>query len=180
MEDINKDESSIYLTSTQKIPIEIASNSYKSFDKGLEPKSAKEYANAQIILNSGRLLFNSYNDGILLTANNSINLNSQESVNIDADDGVSVAVGKDSEITLGSNDFSVIEPIILGDKFLSDIERLANILVSLGTNFELNPMLVETNESNNELLNIGGDIRNAAQNILNNIENYKSKVTYSK
>jgi hypothetical protein len=41
-------------------------------------------------------------------------------------------------------------------------------------------MLVETNESNNELLNIGGDIRNAAQNILNNIENYKSKVTYSK
>jgi hypothetical protein len=89
-------------------------------------------------------------------------------------------VGKDSEITLGSNDFSVIEPIILGDKFLSDIERLANILVSLGTNFELNPMLVETNESNNELLNIGGDIRNAAQNILNNIENYKSKVTYSK
>ena len=180
VEDINKDESSIYLTSTQKIPIEIASNSYKSFDKGLEPKSAKEYSNAQIILNSGRLLFNSYNDGILLTANNSINLNSQESVNIDADDGVSVAVGKDSEITLGSNDFSVIEPVILGDKFLSDIEKLANILVSLGTNFELNPMLVETNESNNELLNIGGDIRNAAQNILNNLENYKSKVTYSK
>ena len=35
VEDINKDESSIYLTSTQKIPIEVSSKSYTSFDKGL-------------------------------------------------------------------------------------------------------------------------------------------------
>jgi hypothetical protein len=180
VEDINKDESSIYLTSTQKIPIEVSSKSYTSFDKGLEPKSPKEYSNPQIILNSGRLLFNSYDDSILLTSDDSINLNAQESVNIDAVEGVSISVGKNSEITLGSNDFGVIEPVILGDKFLADIENLANILFTLGNNFELIPMLTENNESNNELLDIGGNIKNAAQKILNNIDNYKSKTTFSK
>ncbi len=180
VEDINKDESSIYLTSTQKISIDVASKSYTSFDKGLEPKSPKEYSNPQIILNSGRLLFNSYDDNILLTSNDSINLNSQESVNIDAVEGVSISVGKNSEITLGSNNFDVIEPVILGDKFLADIENLANILFTLGNNFELTPMLTENNESNNDLLSIGGDIKNAAQKILNNIDSYKSKTTFSK
>jgi len=180
VEDINKDESSIYLTSTQKIPIEVSSKSYTSFDKGLEPKSPKEYSNPQIILNSGRLLFNSYDDSILLTSDDSINLNAQESVNMDAVEGVSISVGKNSEITLGSNDFGVIEPVILGDKFLADIENLANILFTLGNNFELIPMLTENNESNNELLDIGGNIKNAAQKILNNIDNYKSKTTFSK
>jgi len=145
VEDINKDESSIYLTSTQKIPIEVSSKSYTSFDKGLEPKSPKEYSNPQIILNSGRLLFNSYDDSILLTSDDSINLNAQESVNMDAVEGVSISVGKNSEITLGSNDFGVIEPVILGDKFLADIENLANILFTLGNNFELIPMLTENN-----------------------------------
>jgi hypothetical protein len=180
VEDINKDESSIYLTSTQKIPIDVSSKSYTSFDTGLEPKLPKEYSNPQIILNSGRLLFNSYDDSILLTSNDSINLNSQESVNMDAVEGVSISVGKNSEITLGSNDFSVVEPVILGDKFLADVENLANILFTLGNNFELIPMLTENNESNNELLSIGGDIKNAAQKILNNIDSYKSKTTFSK
>jgi hypothetical protein len=41
-------------------------------------------------------------------------------------------------------------------------------------------MLTSDEVANAELLNIGGDIRNAAQTILNNIDNYKSKVTFSK
>ena len=57
-EDINRDLSSIYFTSTQKIPIEVSSqNDYLSYvnNKPVEPK---EYSGAQVILNSGRLLFN--------------------------------------------------------------------------------------------------------------------------
>ena len=95
-------------------------------------------------------------------------------------EGFSVSVGKQGEILLGSNDFDVIEPVILGDKFLSDVEALANILVSLGNNFELNPMLTTDEKSNSDLLNIGGELKQSAQNVLNNIENYKSKVTFSK
>ena len=180
VENINLDRSSIYLTSTQQIPIEVASNKYKSYETGLEPKSPNLYSDSQIILNSGRLLFNSYDDSILLSSNDSINLNAQETVNVDAEEGFSVSVGKEGEILLGSNDFGVIEPVILGDKFLADIENLANILVNLGNNFELNPMLTSDETSNAALLNIGGELKQSAQKILNNLENYKSKVTFSK
>ena len=180
VENIDEDESSIYLTSTQQIPIDVASNSYKSFDSGLEPTSVKTYSDSQIILNSGRLLLNSHTDNILLSSNDSINLNAQETVNIDAIEGFSVSVGDEGEIMLGSNNFEVIEPVILGDKFLSDVQNLANILVELGNNFELNPMLTSDEKANSKLLNIGGNLKQSAQNILNNIENYKSKVTFSK
>ncbi len=180
VENINLDRSSIYLTSTQQIPIEVASKKYKSYEKGLEPKSPNLYSDSQIILNSGRLLFNSYNDNILLSSNDSINLNAQETVNVDAEEGFSVSVGKQGEVLLGSNDFGVVEPVILGDKFLADIENLANILVDLGNNFELNPMLTTDELANASLLNIGGELKQSAQNVLNNIENYKSKVTFSK
>ena len=180
VENINRDRSSIYLTSTQQIPIEVASKKYKSYEKGLEPKSPNLYSDSQIILNSGRLLFNSYDDSILLSSNDSINLNAQETVNVDAEEGFSVSVGKQGEVLLGSSDFGVIEPVILGDKFLADIENLANILVDLGNNFELNPMLTTDELANASLLNIGGELKQSAQNVLNNIENYKSKVTFSK
>ncbi len=180
VENINLDKSSIYLTSTQQIPIEVASKKYKSYETGLEPKLPNLYSDSQIILTSGRLLFNSYDDSILLSSNDSINLNAQETVNVDAEESFSVSVGKEGEILLGSNDFGIIEPVILGDKFLSDVEALANILVDLGNNFELNPMLTSDETSNAALLNIGGELKQSALNILNNIENYKSKVTFSK
>ena len=74
VEDINLDPSSVYLTTTQKIPIEVASKSYKSYQSA--PESTNLYVGDQIILNSGRLLFNSKVDSILLSANTTINLNS--------------------------------------------------------------------------------------------------------
>ena len=41
-------------------------------------------------------------------------------------------------------------------------------------------MLTSEETANADLLTIGGDIRDAAQTILNNIENYKSKTTFTK
>ena len=41
-------------------------------------------------------------------------------------------------------------------------------------------MLTTDEKSNSDLLNIGGELKQSAQNVLNNIENYKSKVTFSK
>jgi hypothetical protein len=83
VEEINKDLSSIYLTSTQRIPIEVSSqNEYFSYNE-TKPTSPNQYASPQIILNSGRLLFNSTQDHILLSSQKSINLNSQEGINFD-------------------------------------------------------------------------------------------------
>ena len=82
VEDINTDLSNIYLTSTQAIPIEVASKSYNSYFS--PPTAPSKFTDNQIILSSGRLLFNSKNDSILLSAFKTINLNSIDSINLDS------------------------------------------------------------------------------------------------
>jgi len=172
VEDINEDKSSIYLTTTQKIPIEVASKSYKSYDSS--PTSPNVYDSDQVILNSGRLLFNSKEDSILLTSNDSINLNSVNSVNIDTPK----TVIQSPTILLG--DKNATEPVILGDKFLGDLSKLLSSLISLcnalstpiGTPVPFVPNAAIPGPASQTLVK--------AQNMLNKIEKYKSKVSKSK
>lgn len=134
-EDINSDKSSIYLTSTQQLPIEVSSqNDYLSYPS--PPTSPKEYVGNQVILNSGRILFNSTKDHILLSSAKSINLNTVESVNIDA---ATQTVIQTPELYLGG--VNTAQPVILGNDLvglltdiLSDLDTLTNSLVNqLGT-----------------------------------------------
>ena len=71
VENINKDKSSIYLTSTQKVPIETSNTKYDSY-KEQPPTKPSEYAGEQVIINSGRLVFNSDDDHILISSKKSI------------------------------------------------------------------------------------------------------------
>ena len=123
-EDINKDLSSIYSTSTQKIPLEASSTSYVSY-KSDSPTNPKEYKdNPQIILNSGRLIFNTTQDHILLSSKKSINLNAILSVNIDTPD----TIIQSNNIYLGSKDAT--EPVLLGDTTVSLLKTLVQNLQS--------------------------------------------------
>jgi len=130
-ENINNDESSVYLTSIQNIPLKASSISYTSYPT--PPTTPDQYTGAQIILNSGRLVFNSYNDHILLSSAKSINLNSQESVNIDTKKFITQA----DKIFLGKEDLAT-EPLLLGDTtaqllrdLTSSVKELANTLQTL-------------------------------------------------
>lgn len=126
VENINSDKSSIYLTSNQKIPINSVSTNYKSYDT--PPENPNEFIGEQVIINSGRLIFNAKHDSILLSANSSINLNTLDSVNIDTSNKFVVNT---REIYLGSKDAT--EPIILGDKFLADFQKLLTSIISLSS-----------------------------------------------
>ena len=107
-ENINNDNSSIYLTSGQQIPLEVSSTrEYLSYKK--IPQPIKEYSRDQILLNSGRLVFNSNIDSIMLSSAQSINLNSNSSVNIDTPE---LNIQSD-RINLGSKGAS--EPVLYGD-----------------------------------------------------------------
>jgi hypothetical protein len=109
VENINEDLSSIYSTSTQKIPLNASSTSYVSY-KSDPPINPKEYGDeSQIILNSGRLIFNTTQDHILLSSRKSINLNAISSVNIDTPD----TVIQSTNVYLGSKDAT--ESVLLGD-----------------------------------------------------------------
>jgi len=131
-EDINKDDSSIYLTSTQKIPIK--SNSindkfdFTSYNLSTPPQSPNEYAGKQIILNSGRLLLNSNYDHILLNSAKSINLNSQESVNIDTKKFII-----QSDKTYLGNEELAKEPLLLGNSTVDLLNNLVSSLENLAT-----------------------------------------------
>ncbi len=169
IENINTDKSSIYLTSNQQIPIEGASTNYKSYNN--PPVNPNEFTGEQVLVNSGRLYFNAKNDSILLSANTSINLNTQDTVNIDSKNKFIVDT---REILLGSKDAT--EPIILGDKFLSDFQQLLTNMISLtsalgsvGTPIPYTPNIAVSQTATKVGLQ--------AQSMLTSIEFYKSKTS---
>lgn len=167
-EDINIDKSSIWLTSTQQIPIEVSSqNDYLSYTT--PPTQPKKYAGEQVILNSGRLVFNSTQDHILLSSQKSINLNTVESVNIDA---ATQTVIQTPELYLGG--IETAQPVVLGNdlvdllgKILTDLEYLTGTLqnqlgVPVGT--PIGPTNLVAQAINNKI----GGYKAELSNILSN------------
>ena len=115
-EDINQDLSSIYATSTQQIPLNAASKSYTSYKTA--PTTPNQYSGNQIIINSGRLVFNSSADHILLSSIKTINLNAVSSVNVDTP----TTIIQSNEVYLGSKDAT--EPVLLGDSTVNLLHTL--------------------------------------------------------
>lgn len=136
VEDINKDDSSIYLTSTQKIPINISSNNDYCSYKTDAPILPNEYSGKQILLNSGRLIFNTTEDHILLASKKSINLNAINSVNIETTGPIVLEtnpISGNGGVYLGSQ--ANTQPVLLGDStvdllntLISQVKLLANSL----------------------------------------------------
>jgi hypothetical protein len=91
LENINDDQSSIYLTSTQQVPLNPASDiptSYAETNIKESPTTPSQYSGNQILLNSGRLVFNAKNDHIILSADKSIHLSTRSSINLDTGDQI--------------------------------------------------------------------------------------------
>ena len=116
-EDINTDFGSIYFGSTQQIPLNTSSTSYVSY-KTNPPTIPNQYSGKQIIINSGRLVFNSFEDHILFSSKKSINLNAVESVNIDAPS----TVIQSENVYLGSKNAN--EPLLLGNQTINLLNQL--------------------------------------------------------
>lgn len=125
-EDINKDLSSVYLTSTQKIPIKVASKSYSSYNAA--PTDPSSYINPQIIINSERILINSTKDHILLSSPKSIGLNSLDSVNIDSKN---LFVVNSKTIKLG--DKTTTNPMLKGKETVQALNIICDQLIKLST-----------------------------------------------
>jgi hypothetical protein len=129
VENINGDLSSIYLTSTQKLPLQASSINYNSYSSN-PPTTPNQFAGKQLILNSGRLVFNTTTDHLLLSSKKSINLNAIEGVYLDTPN----VVLNSTSIKLGSKDAT--ESLMLGDKtvaLLSDmLDQLISVVNDLG------------------------------------------------
>lgn len=171
VEDINNDDSSIYATSTQKIPLKASSTNYFSY-KNNAPQTPDQYAGKQIIVNSGRLVFNTTQDHLLLSSAKTINLNAVEGVNIDSQ----TVVVQSGNVYLGSK--NATEPLLLGNQTvtllnqlisnLSAFAQICSTLVSTPPGTPIAPLNVAA-------VQLVGSL-NAVQANLNNL---KSKYNYT-
>ena len=120
-EDINTDASSIYLTTTQKIPFQAANTDYFSYKENT-PTLPDQYTGKQILINSGRLIFNSSEDHLMLSSAKTISLSSNSGLNIDTNQ----AIFQTENIYLGSK--SATEPLVLGDALEAVVKELISIV----------------------------------------------------
>jgi len=160
VENINRDPSSIYMTSTQNIPIIASSDNYDSYSKEEAPINPTSFYGPQILLRSGRLVLNTYFDHILLSSAKSINLNAVNSVNMDTDKLVVNA----KKICLGIETLST-EPLLLGNitaellrQLIQVTKRLTNALGSLESDPIVN-LNTPATFANANLLPISSELR---------------------
>ena len=165
VEDINKDLSSIYLTSNQTIPLNtnITSNPTLS----TPPEAITAYKGSQVMITSDRLVFNSKADSIIFNSQKTISLTSIQSVGLYSQDGdVTLQSGK-GNVRLG--DVNANQSVVLGDNFMKDFSDLIKKLQTLCSTLSKEPKIY-----------ISGPAATSAQNqisqMLNNINNYTSKI----
>ena len=134
IENIDIDNSSIYLTSTQKLS---TVNERLSDEVGLgyninsynnsiinPPTSLQQYSNSQILLNSSRVVLNSTFDNIILNSQLGIHLSTPGSDgNINLDSNTTTI---DSNFIYLGNQSTAIEPLVLGNRLLDVLRLLLN------------------------------------------------------
>lgn len=170
-EDINTDLGSIYFGSTQKLPLEASSTSYVSY-KTNPPTIPNQYEGNQVIVTSGRLVFNSSVDHILLSSKKSINLNAIDSINIDAPQ----TIIQSENVYLGSKNAN--EPLLLGNQTISLLNQLITNLsgfmtiCSTAVSTPPGTPLVQLNLAATQ-------VNNSLQALQANLESLKSKYNYT-
>jgi hypothetical protein len=126
-ENINTDLSSIYLTSTQKIPItlpQFLTTSYNSYI----PDKPNQFIGSQIVLNSNRLLLASNKDHILLNSALTIGFNSVKGFNFDTPTNFVVNA---KTIKLGNKDTT--NPMLRGNETVDAIDTIIHHVIKLST-----------------------------------------------
>jgi hypothetical protein len=122
-EDINEDLSSIYQTSTQKIPILVSNVSYNSYQT--KPEAPNLFIQPQIIINSDRVLINAKKDHVLISAQKSVGLSSNASVNVDSPQ----FIVSSQIIKLGGKNAD--EALIKGNTLYNKLDTVLDSLITL-------------------------------------------------
>jgi hypothetical protein len=124
-ENIKKDLSSIYLTSTQKIPFSLANENFISYTT--PPPTPASFNSPQIILNSDRVILNAKTDSVLISGQKSVGLSANESINLEAKqiyiDG--------NDIKLGNK--NATQPILKGDDTVILLKQVITELLNIST-----------------------------------------------
>lgn len=164
VEKINEDLSSIYLTSTQKLPLQTDKSGV--LNPLTNPLDVSKYFNSQVIVNSDRIVLNSKRDEVMIFAKTNVEINTKNIINLNADDRIHLNGGN---VFLGTvNNQLPTEPILLGNKTLTVLETLLDGLYSFGTALAT---VVGSPEGAP-----AADINMAAEDLLNSIDRINSNL----
>ena len=133
VEDINEDSTSIYLASDHKINLSPANKKRDSWKKN--PIEVDQYKGSQVIINGGRLFFNSRDESILMSSKKDFGVNAK-SVHLDGEEMVSIDGDKIylGQAALNRED----EPVLLGQRtvdlllnFISSFEEIIRTMATM-------------------------------------------------
>ena len=165
VENINSDLSSIYFTSTQKLPINVSSTNYTGIRNEYIPIFPQSYNLPQVVLNSSRLLLNSTTDSILLSSKKVISLSAVEDIGLSSRGNISLS---SKGIRLGGSEAN--ESLIMGDSFIKQFNILLDSLSLLCEALSTEPVLKST-----PLIAVG--LNNTIKAIKNVSDAFTSKIS---
>ncbi len=133
IENINKDKSSIYMTSNQSI--DLIPSRFISSNPVTSPIIPSAYTDSQLILSSDRITLNSKKDEVILYANTNIELAAKRTIHLDSDENIFLNSPK---IFLGNNTNSTpTEPVLLGKQTITLLSDLISALNEFSSDIKL-------------------------------------------
>ena len=174
IERINNEYSSIYLTSTQAIPLNPDRTGI--LNPFTNPKSVSGYENSQVILNGDRIVLNSKKDEVMLFATTNIELNTDYHINLNAKERVHL---NSNNISLGTvNNKLPSEPILLGHTTVEFLKDILSDLISFASS--TTAVITPSEGAPISKLNAAGrKLHNRLEKRLGEIEKLKSKIRYT-
>jgi hypothetical protein len=129
VEDINKDGSSLYLTSQQAIPLNIDNVRLSNIT---EPIGIRDYIGPQAILNADRTIISSKEDEVLVFGKTGVELYSQGPIYMQSNKvGITL---QDNNIFLGPyNNAQTTQPLVLGNNLREFLSGLFQALSNFST-----------------------------------------------
>jgi hypothetical protein len=176
VEEINKELSSIYLTSTQQLPLIPDRNDI--LNPLTKPTQVNLYFDkSQLLFNADRLVLNSKKDEVMIFAKTNIELSTNNVINLNAGERTHLNSPKNFIGTSPSGGLPT-EPLLLGNK---TIELLSDLMLALGK-FGSETSSAVTPPSGSPLVDInkaGVKLASSIKNIMGKLEKIKSQQNYT-
>jgi hypothetical protein len=128
IENPNDDKSSIYLTTTQQLPINTPNVEYNASSN--PPILPNQFTKPQILINSDRIVLSAKKDSVLIQGSNNINLSS-DNIGIDAKVEFSI---DSNNIKIGNNNAN--ESLMLGNKTNRLLARALTTISDLASSLQ--------------------------------------------
>lgn len=171
IEDVNADDSSIYLTSDHRVPLVEANDKFKA--AVTPPPLAKDYKGKQIVINSDQVTVNARENNLRLSAKEYLGANAKE-VSIDGEKYIGLDADK---IYLGAHAQKELNPVLKGEEAITLLKDAYGAIQNLIDIMSMSP---------NEAYAWVATVKTAATatkrslaSILSGIDGIKSKKVYT-